>query len=98
MSRGEFKPHRLMGIGPGFVPELYDRSIMDEVFTVRAQDAYAACREIARVEGLLVGISSGASAHLTLELARQPENVGKTIAIIFADAGQGYLDVEGLFV
>ena len=97
MSGGEFKPHRLLGIGPGFVPGLFDRDLMDEIRTVRVEDAFATCREIAAKEGLLVGITSGASAHVALDLARQPENAGKTIVIIFADAGQGYLSVDGLF-
>ncbi len=97
MSQGEFQPHRLLGIGPGFVPGLYDRDLMDDIVTVRVQDAFATCREIAAKEGLLVGITSGASAHVALDLGRRPENAGKTIVIIFADAGQGYLSVEGLF-
>jgi cysteine synthase A len=97
MSQGEFKPHRLLGIGPGFVPGLFAPELIDEIRTVRVEDAFAACREIAAKEGLLVGITSGASAHLALELARQPENAGKTIVIVFADAGQGYLSVDGLF-
>lgn len=97
MSQGEFQPHRLLGIGPGFVPGLFDRKLMDEIVTVRVEDAFATCREIASKEGLLAGITSGASAHVALELARRPEMAGKTIVIIFADAGQGYLSVEGLF-
>jgi cysteine synthase A len=97
MSGGQFRPHRLLGIGPGFVPGLFDRDLMDEIRTVCVEDAFAACREIAAKEGLLVGITSGASAHVALELARQPENEGNTIVIIFADAGQGYLSVDGLF-
>ena len=97
MSGGKFKPHRLLGIGPGFVPGLFDRDVMDEIRTVRVEDAFTTCREIAAKEGLLVGITSGASAHVALDLARQPENAGKTIVIIFADAGQGYLSVDGLF-
>ncbi len=97
LSQGEFQPHRLLGIGPGFVPELFDRDLMDDIVTVRVGDAFAACREIAAKEGILVGITSGASASVALELARRTENAGKTIVIIFADAGQGYLSVEGLF-
>jgi cysteine synthase A len=97
MSQGEFKPHRLLGIGPGFVPGLFAPELIDEIRTVSVEDAFAACREIAAREGLLVGITSGASAHVALELARRPENAGKTIVIVFADAGQGYLSVEGLF-
>jgi cysteine synthase A len=97
MSQGEFQAHRLLGIGPGFVPALFDRELMDEIVTVRVEDAFATCREIAAKEGFLVGITSGASAHVALELARRPENAGKTIVIIFADTGQGYLSVEGFF-
>ncbi len=97
MSQGEFRPHRLLGIGPGFLPALFDRDLMDEIVTVRVEDAYATCRDIAAKEGLLVGITSGASAFVALDAARRPENAGKTIVIVFADAGQGYMSVEGLF-
>ena len=97
MSQGEFKPHRLLGIGPGFVPALFDRDLMDDIVTVRVEDAFATCRQVAAEEGLMVGITSGASAFVALDLARQPENAGKTIVIIFADAGQAYMSVEGLF-
>jgi cysteine synthase A len=97
LSQREFKPHRLLGIGPGFVPGLFDRELMDEIVTVSEKEAFATCREIAAKEGLLVGITSGASAYVALELARRPENEGQTIVIIFADAGQGYMSVKGLF-
>jgi len=97
ISEGNFKAHRLLGIGPGFVPKLYDSTLVDEIITVGEEEAFFACREVAAQEGILVGITSGASAHVALELARQPENAGKTICIIFSDAGQGYLSVEGLF-
>jgi cysteine synthase A len=97
MSQGEFKPHRLLGIGPGFVPGLFEPDLMDEIVTVRVEDAFATSREIAAKEGLLVGITSGASAYVALDLARRPENANKTIVVIFADAGQGYMSVEGLF-
>ena len=97
MSQGEFQSHRLLGIGPGFVPGLFDRQAMDEVVTVSAEDAFATCRDIALREGLLVGITSGASAYVALELARHPAYAGKTIVVIFADSGQGYLSVPGLF-
>jgi cysteine synthase A len=97
LSQGEFQPHRLLGIGPGFVPNLFDRELMDEIVTVSEEDAFATCREIAAKEGLLAGITSGASAYVALNLARRPENAGKTIVTIFADAGQGYLSVKGLF-
>ncbi len=97
MSQGEFRPHRLLGIGPGFVPALFERDLMDAIVTVRVEDAFATCRRIAAEEGLMVGITSGASAFVALDLARQPENAGKTIVIVFADAGQAYMSVEGLF-
>jgi cysteine synthase A len=97
LSGGTFQPHRLLGIGPGFVPGLFEGELLDEIVTVRAEDAFATCRQIALSEGLLVGITSGASAHLALELARRPEHAGKTIVILFADSGQGYLSVDGLF-
>jgi cysteine synthase A len=97
LSTGEFKAHRLLGIGPGFVPGLFERELMDEILTVRVEDAFDTCREIAAKEGLLVGITSGGSAHVALSLAQRPENAGKTIVIVFADAGQAYLSVEGLF-
>ncbi len=97
MSQGQFQAHRLLGIGPGFVPGLFDRELMDDIVTVRVDDAFAACRQIAAREGLLVGITSGASAHVALDLARRPENAGKIIVIVFADAGQGYMSVDGLF-
>jgi cysteine synthase A len=97
ISEGKFKAHRLLGIGPGFIPRLYDSGLVDEIITVSEDQAFKACREVAGQEGLLIGITSGASAHVALTLARQPENAGKTICIIFSDAGQGYLSVEGLF-
>jgi cysteine synthase A len=97
MSQGEFQPHRLLGIGPGFVPGLYDPALMDQILTVSVEDAFTACREIAAKEGLLAGITSGASAHVALDLARRPENRGKVIVVVFADAGQDYLSVPGLF-
>jgi len=97
MSQGKFKAHRLLGIGPGFVPGLFNQELIDEIITVSEEYAFATCREIAAKEGLLVGITSGASAYVALALARRPENEGKTICIIFADSGQSYLSVEGLF-
>jgi len=97
ISLGKFKPHRLMGTAPGFTPETLDREIIDEICLVSEEQAFQRCREIARLEGLLVGISSGATAHTALQLAGRPENAGKLIVCIFADTGQRYLSVEGLF-
>ena len=97
ISRGVFRPHRLMGTAPGFVPETLDREVIDEIFLVSEAQVFEMCRRITRQEGLLVGISSGAAAHAALEIAKRPENAGKVIVCIFADTGQRYLSVEGLF-
>jgi cysteine synthase A len=97
ISQGIFRPHRMMGTAPGFVPETLDRSLIDEIFLVSEAEAFATCRRIARQEGLLVGISSGAAAHAALEMAHRPGYEGKVIVCIFADTGQRYLSVEGLF-
>ncbi len=98
ISKGIFRPHRLMGTAPGFVPETLDREIIDEIFLVSEGQAFERCREIAQREGLLVGISSGAVAHAALEIAKRPGNAEKVIVCIFADTGQRYLSVEGLFL
>lgn len=97
ISQGIFHPHRMMGTAPGFVPETLDRELIDDFFLVSEAEAFKACREIARKEGLLVGITSGASAYAAFKLAEQPENRGKTIVCVFADTGERYLSVEGLF-
>jgi cysteine synthase A len=97
ISEGVFNPHRMMGTAPGFVPETLDRDIIDGYFLVSEEDAFSMCRRIAREEGLLVGITSGATAHAATELAATAENAGKVIVCIFADTGERYLSVEGLF-
>ncbi len=97
ISQGIFNPHRMMGTAPGFIPETLNREILDEIFLVSEQNAFQACRTIAQKEGILVGISSGAVAHAAAQIAQRPENAGKIIAGIFADTGQRYLSVEGLF-
>ncbi|MFW9995865.1 MAG: cysteine synthase A [Candidatus Odinarchaeota archaeon] len=97
ISEGKFKPHRMMGTAPGFVPETLDREIIDEIILVREKDAFTTCREIARKEGLLVGISSGATCSAAKEIAERQENEGKMIVCILADTGQRYLSVDGLF-
>ena len=97
ISQGTFQPHRMMGTAPGFVPENVDRDVIDEFFLVSEQEAFEMCRRLARTEGLLVGISSGATAHAAVELAAQSANAGKTIVCVFADTGQRYLSVDGLF-
>lgn len=97
ISQGIFHPHRMMGTAPGFVPETLDRQVIDEIFLVSEAQAFEACRRIARTEGLLVGISSGAAAFAGLEVAGRAENHGKLVVCILADTGQRYLSVEGLF-
>ena len=97
ISQGIFHPHRMMGTAPGFVPETLDRDQIDEFFLVSEEQAFESCREIASKEGLLVGITSGASAYAASSLAEQPENQGKMIVCVFADTGQRYLSVDGLF-
>ncbi|MFC1960333.1 cysteine synthase A [Chloroflexota bacterium] len=97
ISQGIFKPHRMMGTAPGFVPETLDRDIIDEIFLVSEDESFSTCRAIAAQEGLLVGISSGAVTHAALQIAARPENAGQTIVAILADTGQRYLSVEGLF-
>lgn len=90
LSRGTAGAHKLQGIGAGFVPEVLNTEIYDEVVTVEAEDAFAAARLLARKEGFLVGISSGAAFHAAAELARRPENKGKTIVVLLPDSGDRY--------
>ena len=97
ISQGIFKPHRMMGTAPGFVPETLDLDFVDDFFLVSEEEAFAACRQIAKKEGLLVGITSGAAAHAAAALASFPQHRGKMIVCVFADTGQRYLSVEGLF-
>ncbi len=97
LSRGQWRPHRMMGTSPGFVPELLRRDLIDDMLTVTEDQAFAACRRLAHEEGILVGISSGAAAHAALQLAQQAENRGKLIVCVLADRGERYLSVPGLF-
>lgn len=97
ISQGVFRPHRMMGTAPGFVPGVLERDLIDEIALVSEDEAFAACREIAHTEGILVGISSGAVGVVLRRLAADPAWAGKTIVGIFCDTGQRYLSVEGLF-
>jgi cysteine synthase A len=97
ISKGIFKPHRIMGTAPGFYPETLDREIIDDIYLVSEEIAFQKCREIARSEGLLIGISSGAVASAAIDFAGRAENREKVIVCIFADTGQRYLSVDGLF-
>lgn len=87
-------PHKIQGIGAGFVPANFDRSVVDEILPVTNEDAFAASRELAALEGLLVGISAGAAASAALSLASRPENAGKTIVVLLPDTGERYLSTE----
>ncbi len=91
LSGGRPGPHKIQGIGPGFVPEVLDRSVVDEVIRVSADDATSTARELARREGILGGVSAGANVRAALEVARRPENEGKTIVTVICDTGERYL-------
>ena len=97
ISQGIFNPHRMMGTAPGFIPETLDKEMLDEIFLVNEDQAFEGCRKLAKQEGILVGISSGAAYHAASVIARRPENEGKVIVVVFADTGQRYLSVSGLF-
>lgn len=91
LSKGTPGSHKIQGIGAGFVPDTLNTSIYDEIITVENDDAFTTGRNIARTEGILVGISSGAAAWAATELARRPENKGKTIVVLLPDTGERYL-------
>lgn len=91
LSKGEAGPHKIQGIGAGFVPQTLDTSIYDEIITVENDDAFSAGRAFAKQEGVLVGISSGAALYAAKELAARPENEGKTIVALLPDTGDRYL-------
>ncbi len=96
LSGGKAQPHGLQGIGANFIPEILNRGIIDEVVTVKEEDAYKTCKDLAHSEGYLVGISSGAALFAGTLLAKRPENKGKRIVVLLPDTGERYLST-GIF-
>ena len=94
LSGGKAGKHGIQGIGAGFVPEILDMSVIDEVVTVKDADAFAAARMIAKTEAILAGISSGAALHAAIAVAKRPENAGKTIVVLLPDSGERYLSTS----
>lgn len=91
LSQGKSGPHKIQGIGAGFVPDVLDTSVYDEIITVKNEEAFQTGRDFARAEGVLVGISSGAALFAAMQLANRPENEGKTIVVVLPDTGERYL-------
>ena len=91
LSQGKAGPHGLQGIGANFIPAVLDTAVYDEILPVREEDAFTACRLLARREGVLAGISSGAALHGAIQVAQRAENEGKTIVVMLPDSGERYL-------
>ena len=91
LSGGKPGPHRLQGIGAGFVPEVLNRSVLDEIYQVTTEQAFVTSRQVARDEGVLVGISSGAALYAARQIALRPENAGKLVVVVLPDTGERYL-------
>ncbi len=94
LSQGHGGPHKIQGIGAGFVPEVLDTTVYDEIIPVTNEAAFASGREISRTEGILVGISSGAALNAAIQVAQRPENAGKTIVVLLPDTGDRYLSSQ----
>jgi cysteine synthase A len=96
LSGGSPGPHKIQGIGAGFIPDVLDRTLIDEVLTVTNDEAFAIARRLAKEEGILCGISCGAAMHAALRVAARPESEGKTIVVVLPDSGERYLST-GIF-
>ena len=94
LSGGKGGPHKIQGIGAGFVPDVLNRGIIDQIITVSNEHAFETARKLAKYEGILCGISAGAATWAALELARRPENLGKQIVVIICDTGERYLSTD----
>ena len=97
ITQGKAGPHQIQGIGANFIPEILDQDIYDEIMTITTDDAFEAARELAKREGILVGISSGAALHIGKVLACKDENKDKNIVVILPDGGDRYLSTD-LFI
>ncbi|PWW39976.1 pyridoxal-phosphate dependent enzyme [Paenibacillus pabuli] len=94
LSGGAKGVHTIQGIGAGFVPDNFNRTVVDEIVQIRNQDAFETARFLAKSEGLLVGISSGAAAYAAVQMAKRPENKNKSIVVLFPDTGERYLSTD----
>lgn len=94
LSGGNPGPHKIQGIGAGFIPQVLNKTVIDEIFRVKNEDAFAAARKLSSSEGLLVGISSGAALHAATEIARRPGDMGRSIVVLIPDTGERYLSTD----